>query len=433
MRARLFAIIRKEAIHIRRDPRTLGLTFVMPLAMLLLLGYAVQSDVRHLPLAVWDQDRSAESRALLEAYLAPDYFELRYEAGSDAELEQLIAAGDAHVGMIIPPGYGEAISSGRTSQVAFVIDGSDPVIAQTALAAAAQLGQAASVGIIEERLDATGQGGMLVMPVEVRTQVWYNPDLKSSHFMIPALIGVIMLFLSVVLTSTAIVRERERGTIEQLIVTPVRSWELLVGKLTPYILLAFLNTVEILVIGVLLFGVPVAGSVALLLICCAIFLVTPLGIGLLISTVAKSQQEAIILSLFFLLPNIFLSGYMFPIAAMPEWLQVLTNLFPLSFFLDDRPRDHPSRRGRRGPVPADPRPRALRGGGHDPRSEPLPQAAGLTASQPPRAPRRRRAAVGWDRNADLCSRPRQQRARPRSQGARGPPLRGLARGRRTAR
>ncbi|MDQ1324470.1 MAG: drug efflux transport system permease protein [Chloroflexota bacterium] len=333
MRARLFAIIRKEAIHIRRDPRTLGLTFVMPLAMLLLLGYAVQSDVRHLPLAVWDQDRSAESRALLEAYLAPDYFELRYEAGSDAELEQLIAAGDAHVGMIIPPGYGEAISSGRTSQVAFVIDGSDPVIAQTALAAAAQLGQAASVGIIEERLDATGQGGMLVMPVEVRTQVWYNPDLRSSHFMIPALIGVIMLFLSVVLTSTAIVRERERGTIEQLIVTPVRSWELLVGKLTPYILLAFLNTVEILVIGVLLFGVPVAGSVALLLICCAIFLVTPLGIGLLISTVAKSQQEAIILSLFFLLPNIFLSGYMFPIAAMPEWLQALTNLFPLSFFL----------------------------------------------------------------------------------------------------
>ena len=175
---------------------------------------------------------------------------------------------------------------------------------------------------------------MLVMPVEVRTQVWYNPDLKSSHFMIPALIGVIMLFLSVVLTSTAIVRERERGTIEQLIVTPVRSWELLVGKLTPYVLLAFLNTVEILVIGVLLFGVPVAGSVPLLLVCCAMFLVTPLGIGLLISTVAKSQQEAIILSLFFLLPNIFLSGYMFPIAAMPEWLQVLTYLFPLSYFLE---------------------------------------------------------------------------------------------------
>jgi ABC-2 type transport system permease protein len=333
VRARLFAIIRKEAIHIRRDPRTLGLTFVMPLAMLLLLGYAVQSDVRYLPLAVWDQDRSAESRALLEAYLAPDYFDLRYEAGSDAEIEQLIAAGDAHVGMIIPPGYGEAIASGRRSQIAFVIDGSDPVIAQTALAAAAQLGQAASVGIIEDRLDASGQGGMLVMPVEVRTQVWYNPDLKSSHFMIPALIGVIMLFLSVVLTSTAIVRERERGTIEQLIVTPVRSWELLVGKLTPYVLLAFLNTVEILVIGVLLFGVPVAGSVVLLLVCCAVFLVTPLGVGLLISTVAKTQQEAIIVSLFFLLPNIFLSGYMFPIAAMPDWLQALTNLFPLSFFL----------------------------------------------------------------------------------------------------
>jgi len=186
---------------------------------------------------------------------------------------------------------------------------------------------------VTRRLAEHGQGGTFVLPIDVRTQVWYNPDLKSSHYMVPALIGVIMLFLSVVLTSTAIVRERERGTIEQLIVTPIRSWELLVGKLTPYVLLAFLNMVEILTIGVLLFGVPIAGSVPLLLGAAALFLVTPLGIGLLISTVAKSQQEAIILSLFFLLPNIFLSGFFFPIAAMPGWLQAITYLFPLQYFL----------------------------------------------------------------------------------------------------
>jgi ABC-2 type transport system permease protein len=333
MRGRLLAIIRKEFIHIARDPRTLALTFVMPLVMLLLLGYAATNDVRNVPLAVWDQDRSAESRAFIESYRAADYFQLAFEVGSDAEIEQLITDGSAQVGMIIPPNYGTILAAGGSTEIAFIIDGSDPLVAQTALAAASQLGQAASFGVVTQRLAERGQGGTFVLPIDVRTQVWYNPDLKSSHYMVPALIGVIMLFLSVVLTSTAIVRERERGTIEQLIVTPIRSSELLVGKLTPYVLLAFLNMVEILAIGVLLFGVPIAGSVPLLLGTAALFLVTPLGIGLLISTVAKSQQEAIILSLFFLLPNIFLSGFFFPIAAMPGWLQAITYLFPLNYFL----------------------------------------------------------------------------------------------------
>lgn len=333
MRGRLLAIIRKEFIHIARDPRTLALTFVMPLAMLLLLGYAATSDVRNVPLAVWDQDRSAASRELVRVYRNADYFELAYEADSEAGIEQLITQGSAQVGLIIPPDYGESLAAGGSTEIAFIIDGSDPIVAQTALAAAAQLGQSASVGVVVDRLAERGQGGLLVMPIEVRTQVWYNPDLKSSYYMVPGLIGVLMLYLSVVLTATAIVRERERGTIEQLIVTPIRSWELVVGKLTPYVLLAFLNTVEILVIGVLLFGVPIAGSIPLLLGTAALFLVTPLGIGLLISTVAKSQQEAIILALFFLLPNIFLSGYIFPIAAMPGWLQAITYAFPLQYFL----------------------------------------------------------------------------------------------------
>jgi ABC-2 type transport system permease protein len=235
--------------------------------------------------------------------------------------------------MTIPPGYGEALSAGRAVAIRFVIDGSDPTVAQTALAAATQLGQAQSVKLMTERLAARGQSGGLVMPLTVQAQVWYNPDLKSAYYMVPALIGIIMLFLCVVLTSTAIVRERERGTIEQLIVTPIRSWELLVGKLAPYVLLAFIDTIEILVLGVLLFGVPIAGSVPLLLACSALFLVIPLGVGLLISTFAKTQQEAVLVSLFFLLPNIFLSGFFFPIAAMPQWLQVITYLFPLRYFL----------------------------------------------------------------------------------------------------
>jgi len=333
MRVRLLSIIRKEFIHIVRDPRTLAISFVMPLVMLILLGVAATNDVRNVPLAVWDQDRTAASRELIDAYRTADYFRVAYDVGSDAEIEALISKGDARAGMTIPAGFGAAIAAGRAVDIAFVIDGSDPTVAQTALAAATQLGQARSQELLAARLAARGQGGVIVLPITVQAQVWYNPDLKSAYYMVPALIGIIMLFLCVVLTSTAIVRERERGTIEQLIVTPIRSWELLVGKLAPYVLLAFLNTVEILVLGVLLFGVPIAGSVPLLLACAALFLVTPLGIGLLISTVAKSQQEAMLLSLFFLLPNIFLSGFFFPIAAMPAWLQAVTYAFPLRYFL----------------------------------------------------------------------------------------------------
>jgi ABC-2 type transport system permease protein len=333
MRTRLLSIIRKEFIHILRDPRTLAISFVMPLVMLILLGVAATTDVRNVPLAVWDQDRSPESRALVDAYRAADYFRVAYDVGSDAEIRDLVTRGEARAGMTIPPGFGQAVSTGHPVAIAFVIDGSDPTVAQTALAAATQLGQAQSVALMTERLAARGQAGALVLPITVQAQVWYNPDLKSAFYMVPALIGIIMLFLCVVLTSTAIVRERERGTIEQLIVTPIRPWELLVGKLTPYVLLAFLDTIEILVLGVLLFHVPIAGSVPLLLACAGLFLVIPLGVGLLISTVANTQQEAMLLSLFFLLPNIFLSGFFFPIAAMPQWLQAITYLFPLRYFL----------------------------------------------------------------------------------------------------
>jgi ABC-2 type transport system permease protein len=252
---------------------------------------------------------------------------------SAAQIEQLITMGDAQAGLTIPPRYGADLAAGRGVAVHFAIDGSDPTLAQTALAAALQLGQAQSVAVMTERLEARGMASAIALPITVQAQVWYNPDLRSAYYMVPALIGIIMMFQCVVLTSTAIVRERERGTIEQLIVTPIRSSELLLGKLAPYVLLGFLDTLEILVLGVLLFGVPIAGSIPLLLACAALFLVTPLGIGLLISTISKSQQEAMLVSLFFLLPNIFLSGFFFPIAAMPAWLQAVTYAFPLRYFL----------------------------------------------------------------------------------------------------
>jgi ABC-2 type transport system permease protein len=330
---RLLSLIRKEFIQILRDPRTLAITFAMPVLQIFLLGYAATNDVRNVPLAVWDQDRSRASRELLDAYRAADYFHLDFEVGSETELRRLIDSGQARTGLIIPPDYSTRVASGKGAQVALVVDGSDPTIAGTALSAATMIGQTKAQNLVVERAAARGQAAVTQMPVEVRTQVWYNPDLRSSYYMIPALIGLILMTLTVLLTSTSIVRERERGTIEQLIVTPLRSLELIVGKLTPYVLIALIDMVEILVAGVLMFGVPINGSLPLLLLLTGLFLVTTLGLGLFISTISNTQQEAMLTTFFFLLPSIFLSGFLFPLAAMPWYLQAFSHLIPLRYFL----------------------------------------------------------------------------------------------------
>jgi ABC-2 type transport system permease protein len=331
---RLFSLIQKEFIQIIRDPRTLALTFIMPVAMLFLLGYAATNDVRNVPLAVLDQDRTQESRALLDAYRAADYFRLAYTVGSEEEMRTLIDGNQARAGIVIPPGYGRALNAGRVAHVAFILDGSDPNVAGTALSAAVLIGQAQSSRILTERAMLSGRGSGLVQPpVDIRTQVWYNPSMDSSYYMVPALIGMILQFLTTMLTATSIVRERERGTIEQLIVTPIRSWELVVGKLAPYVLIAFFNTLEILIVGVLVFKVPINGNLALFLALVGLFLVTTLGIGLLISTIANTQQEAMLTNMFTVLPSIFLSGFFFPLAAMPTLLQGISYIIPLRYFL----------------------------------------------------------------------------------------------------
>jgi ABC-2 type transport system permease protein len=332
LNTRLLSLMRKEFIQIVRDPRTLALTLIMPVMQLFLLGYAATNDVRNISLAVFDQDRSPASRELLAAYRAADYFRLDYDVGSEADLRALVDRGAARAGLVIPPDYGADIAAGRTAQVAFVIDGSDPTLASTALSAATFIGQAQSTALTVQRVALRGAASP-PPAVEVRTQVWYNPDLVSAYYMVPALIGLILQFLTTILTSTAIVRERERGTIEQLIVTPIRSWELVVGKLAPYVLIAFFDTLEILAAGVLIFGVPINGSLPLLLLLSGLFLATTLGIGLLISTVSNTQQEAMMSAMFTMLPTLFLSGFFFPLAAMPPVLQWLSYLVPLRYFL----------------------------------------------------------------------------------------------------
>nr|WP_044199069.1 ABC transporter permease [Oscillochloris trichoides] len=333
MAAHLLPIIRKEFIHIIRDPRTLAVMFVMPLLQLILLGYAATSDVRNVPLAVYDQSRTPQSRRLVEAFVASGQFAVTQVATSEQDLARLVDSGRAQAGLIIPPSYATDLLGGRTAQAAFVLDGSDPSVASTSLSAARLIGQVEATTIQQQNLARRAGGVALATPIEVRTRVWYNPDMASAYFMVPALIGMILQIQATLLTASAIVRERERGTIEQLIVTPIRPWELIVGKILPFALVALLITVEVLVIGTFWFKVPIRGSLPLLLGISCLFLLSSLGIGLLISTVAQTQQEAFLLTFLTLLPSVFLSGFIYPIAAMPLALQFVSGFIPLTYFL----------------------------------------------------------------------------------------------------
>lgn len=331
--SRLLSLVRKEFIQITRDIRTLILVLVIPVMQLFLLGYAATNDVRNVPLAVYDQDRGPQARLLLDAYRAADYFQVAYDVDSEDALRALIDNGDARAGLILPPDYSAQISGGGSAQVIFVLDGSDPTVASTAFSAAVMIGQAHSTQILQARLAERGLGAAFTPPVEVRTTVWYNPDLVSAHFMIPGVIAMILFALTSILTASAIVRERERGTIEQLIVTPIRPWELLVGKLLPYVILAFINTLEVLAIGHWWFGMPIRGDIWLILALSGLFLLSSLGIGLFASTVANTQQEAMLTVWMVFLPSLFLAGFFFPLEAMPKFLQWVSVIFPLRYYL----------------------------------------------------------------------------------------------------
>jgi ABC-2 type transport system permease protein len=327
---RTLSVVRKEFLHILRDPRTLFVMFMMPIIQLVLLGYAATTDIEHLRTAVADGDRTAASRELIDAYRASNYFDIIRYIDTEREMEYLVDSGQVKAGLIIPAGYGEAVSSGEQAQIAFVIDGSDPSVANTVFAASQSVGQAQSMRIMERTLGIDPDD---LPGVQVRPRVWYNPEMKSANFMIPGLMGMVLYFLTALFTSMSIVREREQGTIEQLIVTPITPLELIIGKIVPYIFIAFISVLEVLAIGVFWFGVPIKGSLGLLLGLSALFLLTSLGIGIFISSVANTQQEAMLLTFLTLFPSIFLAGFFFPIEAMPEWLQVITYIVPLRYML----------------------------------------------------------------------------------------------------
>ncbi len=317
----------KEFLQLRRDRLTFALMTGLPAIQLVLFGYAIQTDVRRLPTVVVDESRTSESRALVQVLQNTDNFRVITRVSDRADAKRWIERGAARVALVIPPDYQRNIRGGHTGVAQLLIDAADPQSSGAAIAGAQLAAQARGAQLLAQRYQ-------LRSPVEIRVRPWYNPAQRSATFIVPGIVGILLTITMTLITSTAIVRERERGTLEQLIVTPIGKSSLMLGKLVPFVMVGYVQMSVILLLGVLFFGIPVRGNLALLYALALVFIVASLGVGLLISTVARSQAQAMQLSFFFMLPNILLSGYIFPRAAMPEPAQWLGLLLPLTFFLD---------------------------------------------------------------------------------------------------
>jgi len=331
---RMMTIVRKEWLHIIRDPRTLALVIVLPVMMLFLLGYAVANDVKDIPLAVADQSHTDASRTLVDKLTSSEFFKYTHAAHSENEILAMMDAGTVKAGLYIPENFGRDLSTGGVGTIQFYIDGSNPTIAQTAQLAAETISQSMSQEILIKRLERSGTGMQLSLPVDARMRYLYNPDMKRMNFMIPGLVAIILQIQTLLLTAFAIVREREQGTLEQLIVTPVRSWELMLGKILPFVVVAFVNVVMTVAVGAIWFGVDVVGSIPLLAGLSLIFLLGSLGLGVLISNISKTQMQAMYMASFIMMPSFILAGLLFPRENMP-WLAYYAGYFlPVTYFLE---------------------------------------------------------------------------------------------------
>jgi len=326
--SRVGHLIRKEFLELRQEPRLLGIVIVAPLLQLVMLGYAATTDVRNVPMVVVDQDRSAASRELVARFQASGNFVVVGDAPSTSRIAAELDSGRAWIALTIPPEYSEQIATKQQAVVQVVADGTDANSTNVALGYAGAL-------IAAYGRELAAPAGSPVRPlVRADIRVWFNPSLESRDFMIPGILALVLLVVTTTLSSMAIVREKEVGTLEQLNVTPLARWELIVGKMIPYALLGMVDVLIVVAVAVGWFEVPLRGSFALLLGMCLVYLLSTLGLGLFVSTISKTQQQAMMTTaFFFLLPMIFLSGFIFPIENMPEVIQPVTYLIPLRYFL----------------------------------------------------------------------------------------------------
>ncbi len=328
MLQRIASIIQKEFIQLRRDRRTFAIVVFLPIIQLLIFGYALSTDVKHISTAVLDSSNTAQSRALIDSFRSTEFFDVNYYVTNYAEVSHRLDSGDAKAALVIPPDYATLLERREPAQVQFFVDGSDPTTANRALAYGTLIAQMQNARLLAARFSRPIEPAISVQP-----RVWYNPSLEAVAFNIPGLIGVVLQMMTTMLTAFAIVRERESGTMEQLITSPLKPYELIVGKLIPYILVAYADVVGILVVSVLVFHVPVHGNIFLLFALTSVFLMYSLGLGILVSTVSKTQFQAYQLSWAPQIPAILLSGFFFPVEAMPRFAQYISYFIPLTYFL----------------------------------------------------------------------------------------------------
>ena len=324
---RFWPMFRKEFIQMRRDRLTFGMMIGIPVIQLLVFGYAIQTDVRNLPTVVLDESRTPESRDLIAAFQNTGNFRVVAHVDGRPALDAAIARGDAQAAIVVPYDYPRHLARGTTATVQVIVDAADPLSSQAALNAAAGVAQVRNLAILSRA------AGRTAIPVEARVRPRYNPGLRSPNYIVPGLVGVILTMTMVLITAMAIVRERERGTLEQLIVTPITKTELMLGKIAPYVGVGLMQMTAVLLLGRFVFDVPLTGNILLLYGVSLIFIIASLSLGLFVSTLVRTQQQAMQASFGFMLPNILLSGFMFPRQAMPEIAQWLGLLVPLTYFL----------------------------------------------------------------------------------------------------
>jgi ABC-2 type transport system permease protein len=331
--SRLIYFIRKEILQLLRDPRLLVIAILVPITQLMILGYVATTDIKHVRTAVFNEDKSYYERAYLRSFENSGYFDLAYYVTDDKQVIRLLDGGRAKLALHVPVDFGRKIVRGETASVQVILDGTNSSAATIIQGYISQINFINSRKILEEQLARRGLRADSLELLDLQTRVWYNPELKSVNYMVPAIFALIIMIESIILTSASIIKEKERGTMEMLISTPLQPYELILGKLLPSVIVAYLDIAMAFLVAVLWFKVPVHGSIALFFILGGVFLLTGLGLGVFISTVSSSQRQAMMATLFVLIPSFIISGFIFPIANMPKLIQPLTYLIPVRYYL----------------------------------------------------------------------------------------------------
>ena len=332
MLRRLWPIIKKEFRQIRRDRRVLAILTLVPAGLLLLNGYALNLDVQHIRMGVYDEEKSQTSRDLINSFVTSGYFDYVDMLSSSAEATKLLDDAKIKCAVIIPEDFSHKLHSSDPADIQILVDGSDANTATTIIGYVQVIALQYSQKIILQNTEKIGRGNYI--PVALEARIWYNPELKSAKFLVPGLIGFILGITAIIATSLSIVKEKERNTIEQIDVSPISPLELITGKMIPYAIISLVAAAIVLLAAYILFGVIIKGSIVLLFLCTLLFVLAALSIGLFVSTVADTQQVAFQLAtLLSMLPTLILSGFMFPIRSMPWWLQIFSNITPAKYYL----------------------------------------------------------------------------------------------------